>query len=237
MHNEEIQILRKQVRQLRYLVLSLGLLIIAGAVAAFSRGTRFTELTAERINIVEKDGTVKLVISNKARQHPGRMAGKDLPPRVREAGLIFFNSDGDECGGLVYDNDKKGAGMAYSVDKYRDDQVMQLQYTEDLESRAKKYGLQLWSYGKDDALQERMDRYHALKKLNNDSLMRSGLSTMRKEGLLATERLFIGKTYADEMGLFIKDQNGKLRIRMYIDKHNQPKIEMLDQNEKAIALR
>ncbi|PST82698.1 hypothetical protein C7T94_08555 [Pedobacter yulinensis] len=236
MKNEQIQILEKQVRQLRYLVFSLGLVVVAGAAMAFSGITRFTELTAERINIVEKDGTIKLVISNKARQHPGRMAGKDLPPRVRDAGLIFFNGDGDECGGLAYDNDKKSAGMVYSVDKYRDDQVMQIQYIEDLQSRVKKYGLQLWSYGKEDALQERLDRYHALQKLKNDSLMKSGIAAMRKDGLLATERLFIGKTYTDDMGLFIKDQNGKVRIRMYVDKHNQPRIELLDENEKALPL-
>lgn len=94
---------------------------------AFTKNQKFDEIEVERINVREKDGTLKLVISNKARQHSGRVDGKDVKPREREAGMIFFNRDGDECGGLVYDNDQNSAGMVYSVDKYRDDQIQSTQ--------------------------------------------------------------------------------------------------------------
>lgn len=79
---------------------------------------------------MESNGDLKLVISNSEKQHNGIINGKPLPERERQAGLIFFNSAGDECGGLVYDGNDAEAGLVLSVDKYRDDQVMQLQYIE-----------------------------------------------------------------------------------------------------------
>jgi hypothetical protein len=61
----------------------------------------FDEINVKRINIIENDGTIRMVLSNKERQHPGRIDGKDIDEREREAGLLFFNDEGDECGGCV----------------------------------------------------------------------------------------------------------------------------------------
>lgn len=69
-----------------------------------------------------------MVISNKKNQHPGIINNQALPERDRPAGMIFFNDDGDECGGLVYDGDRNSASMTYSFDQYKNDQIMQLQY-------------------------------------------------------------------------------------------------------------
>ncbi len=123
----------REVRILKIYAASLTVVCILFFILAFknqSSNERFKEIDVERINIVEKDGTLKMVISNKERQHPGKFNHKDLNPREREAGLIFFNSLGDECGGLVYDANEKESGMVYSVDQRRTDQVMQLQYFE-----------------------------------------------------------------------------------------------------------
>jgi len=61
---------------------------------------KFEEIDVERINIVEKDGTLKMVISNKARQHPGIVNGKVIERKnQRPPGMIFFNQLGDEMGG------------------------------------------------------------------------------------------------------------------------------------------
>ncbi len=51
---------------------------------------RFKEIDVERINIIEKDGTLKMVISNKERQHPGMVNHKNMKQRERDAGLIFL---------------------------------------------------------------------------------------------------------------------------------------------------
>ena len=93
----------RQIRVLQFYALFLTLVVAALALLLFLQSRRtphFKEIDAERINIVEGDGTLRLVISNHKLQHPGRMDGKDLPRRDRPAGMIFFNDEGDECGGL-----------------------------------------------------------------------------------------------------------------------------------------
>ncbi len=113
------------------------------------------ELTVKRINVVDEKGNLRMVISNEHRQHPGIVNGEKLPARERSAGIIFFNSYGDECGGLVYDGNEKDAGLVLSVDKFRDDQIMQLQYMEDTKTYDRKYGLQIWDYPKENTFRER----------------------------------------------------------------------------------
>jgi len=50
----------------------------------------FDEINVKRINIIENDGTIRMVLSNKELQHPGRIDGKDLQPREQRARLVFF---------------------------------------------------------------------------------------------------------------------------------------------------
>jgi hypothetical protein len=207
-------------------------------ILSFKNGKpHFEEIDVERINVVEKNGDLKMVISNQERQHPGAMNGKAFAKRDRQAGIIFFNSQGDECGGLVYDGNAKDAGMVYSIDKYKDDQIMQLQYEENTQSKARKYGLQLWDYGKEDGFAEREQRGKQLAQLNNDSLRRIAIDGLKKDGLLPNERLFVGKTFNNEVGLFIKDRNGIPRIKVYVNKQNEPKIEFLDSAGNQIPLK
>ena len=64
---------------------------------------RFEEISVERINIVEPDGSLKMVISNQHRQHPGIANGKIIERETpRPPGMLFFNQIGDEMGGLVF---------------------------------------------------------------------------------------------------------------------------------------
>ena len=68
---------------------------------------KFKEITAERINIANADGTPVMVISNKQRIANPIVGGKKYPISASEgreymAGMIFFNESGDEMGGLVF---------------------------------------------------------------------------------------------------------------------------------------
>ena len=126
--------MEKQIRSLKIYVALLTiavLALLAFNIIQLNRSGNFKEINTERINIVESNGTLRLAISNRQRQDPGSYGGKKIANRDRPAGLIFFNDDGDECGGLVYDGDKHSAGMVYSVDQYRNDQIMQLQYSQE----------------------------------------------------------------------------------------------------------
>jgi hypothetical protein len=85
--------------------LQAGLAFIHGhAATAFRQPSsrNLGETTVERINVVEKDGRLRMVIANSERQTTGMVNKRTLAPnRKHPAGVIFFNDEGDEDGGLT----------------------------------------------------------------------------------------------------------------------------------------
>jgi hypothetical protein len=68
-----------------------------------SNNQRIAELDVERINVVDCDGTLRMTISNKDTLPNPVLHGKEFVrqgPKV--PGIIFYNDDGDECGGLMF---------------------------------------------------------------------------------------------------------------------------------------
>jgi len=228
---------RKELTFLRAYALFTVIGIFAFVTFAFksSQNKKFKTIDVERINIVEKNGDLKLVISNSEMQHSGQINGKPLPERKRPAGMIFFNSFGDECGGLIYDAYDKEAGLVLSVDKFKDDQIMQLQYMENPELRKRKYGLQLWDFPKEDTFDARMEGYKKIGQMESKEEKNAAYKQMQKDSLLSNERLFVGKRMNNEFGVFINDDTGNARIKLYIDKDNNPKMEFLNEEGEVIA--
>src|SRR5437868_14958138 len=121
--------LERDVRLLKAYAIMTTLLLVVMAFAGFRQAnqkTKFTEIDVERINIVEKDGKLRMVISNRERQHPGVVDGKVMPrPNGRPPGMIFFNHRGDEAGGLIFDeNGGNGHFLSLTFDKSRQDQTL-----------------------------------------------------------------------------------------------------------------
>jgi len=233
--------LAQEVRLLKWysLILTIVLvLFIAYFFLSKSNKTRFEEIDAERINIVEKDGTLKMVISNQQRQHPGMMDGKMIPSRDRPAGMIFFNNVGDECGGMVYDGNAKESDFSYSIDQFKNDQIMQLDYTEDHSTPKIKrhYGLRMWDEPDALPLGKLLKAADSLKG-KGDSALNSYVQQLQEKGLWRTERFFAGKNSDGEVGLFIRDSKGKPRIKLYVDKQNNPRIEFLDENGAPVPVK
>ncbi|MGB4591602.1 MAG: hypothetical protein WBH91_05260, partial [Bacteroidales bacterium] len=205
--------------------------VVLMAFGLKDRTETLDELTVKRINIVDETGrALRMVISNESRQHPGIIGGQELAPRERPAGIIFFNTFGDECGGLVYDGHEKEAGLVLSVDQFGDDQIMQLQYMEDTQNKLRKYGLQLWDYPKDNMFHERMERFEELQDIMIPSVRLKLYNEMKADGLLMEDRLFLGKDFNKDVGLFIRDADGKIRIKIYVDQDNTPVIALYDKD-------
>jgi hypothetical protein len=235
-----IENLAKQVEILKIYAIVLTLVVLAFIGYTLNKSNNhFKEITAERINIVERTGKLRLVISNKERQHPGMMDNKAWPKRDRPAGLIFFNDIGDECGGLVYDGDKNSSSMTYSIDQYKNDQIMQLQYAQENNSGqpVKSYGLKLWDRSDKFTLMRLANYDDSLKKLKDTGAYKAGMAKLKAAGLLSKQRLFVGKDDNGDVGLFLNDAQGKPRLKICINKQNQPVIETLDDKGAVIASR
>src|SRR5689334_1734210 len=121
-------------------------LAILLALAAFrqSRKPRFEEIDVERINVIEHDGTLRMTISGHDRLPDPIIGGKAYPLRGggggRGAGLIFFNDEGNEDGGLSYSGGKTAGGYqasaGLSFDQFNQDETVTLSYDDKNGQRA-----------------------------------------------------------------------------------------------------
>lgn len=105
---------------------------------ASSRSSTFDEITVHRINVVEPDGTLRMVISNKADLPGVIVKGKEQPPQDRpQAGMLFYNDEGSENGGLIFGGRKDSSGNvvdsggSLSFDKYGANQIVQIAGVDD----------------------------------------------------------------------------------------------------------
>lgn len=108
--------------------------VLCGFVSAPEKA-KFKELEVQRINVVEPDGTLRMAIHNNAwRPDPmyhGKVVEHPNPQARHGAGILFFNDEGSEMGGLMFGGYKDADGKIHSgghlsFDKYDQDQVLQL---------------------------------------------------------------------------------------------------------------
>lgn len=196
----------------------------------------FDEINVQRINVVEKDGTIRMVISNKALQHSGRMDGKNWEKRERQAGMIFFNDEGDECGGLVYEakNQKTGklSGMSMTMDRYKDDQVLQILNSENINEGKimSQRGFIVSDFPSNSSVTARNAAIAAAEKIADEKRRKETIRKIyREQG--SKGLLFLGKTAGNSQGLFLNDQHGNPKLMVYVNDKGEPKIQTF--NEKG----
>lgn len=127
-----------------YSALSSTVVAVLLVTGASTRRPQFDEIQVHRIDIVEPDGTLRMVISNKARLPPMIIKGKKHPemgePRP-QAGMIFYNDEGSENGGLIFGGRRNAngevvdSGGSLSFDKYGANQIVQLAGVDDKTDR------------------------------------------------------------------------------------------------------
>lgn len=194
---------------------------------------KLDELTLKRLNLVGEDGSLRMVISNEDRQHAGRIDGENLPDRDRPAGIIFFDDNGNECGGLVYaERSRQGKVnkmMSFTMDNYKNDQVVQLINNETYKDGQAMIhrGLVINEFpvGADmGELIPKLERFRGIK----DSAVRHAKidSLFEKDG--SKRRLFIGRTNENQSGIFLFDKKGRPRMQIFVDSLGNPHLLALD---------
>ena len=88
------------------------------ALAPSTHKQKFGEIDAERINIVDANGSPQLIISNKDRFPEPVANGRELKGMrsVRPAGLVFYDAKGNEAGGLATFQMEKGKNSLIAFD-------------------------------------------------------------------------------------------------------------------------
>jgi len=196
---------------------------------------KFEEIDVERINVVEKDGKLDMVISNQERQHPGIVNGKIIERKgPRPPGIIFFNHLGDEMGGLIFgDNGGKGHFGSFTFDKVRNDQTMGFRYLES-DNGTYQSGLELWQQPNIPA-DVMLSKYDAASKITDEAKRKAAIQVLIDNNELTTNRLFLGKPRDNSVMLLMYDIKGRPRLRMQVAPDGSPKLEFLDETGKVIS--
>ncbi|MBK6457494.1 MAG: hypothetical protein IPF87_15680 [Gemmatimonadetes bacterium] len=230
--------LRRDVRMLKgYAVVTSACLLIL-ALGAFRQPqqakARFAELDVERINIVEPDGKLRMVLSNRPRSigpiykgKPFGYAGGSRP------GIIFFNDEGTENGGLTFDgktgpDGKYRASSGFSFDQFNQDQILYFQYNDD--NGVRRTGFTIADRANADIYDMVVER---------DSIMKLPEGAVRNEALqkwaaprngvpLMAQRIFVGRDPARNAIINLSDPNGKPRLRLKVDSLGAASLEFLD---------
>ena len=229
---------RRQVRLLTvYAVVSTAALLVL-LWAAFLRPPRadFGHIRAQRIDLVEPDGRLALVLSDEARLPGPIVNGREVQPRHGAAGLLFFNANGDETGGLVYGDTRSDSVLDHEVhmsfDQYEDDQVLVLDHSQ----RAGRIATGI-------RVMDRRAPFTLAKMLEEQRLSRDGTADQREEAerwlaehgkeYRVANRVILG-SYGRSALLQLNDTQGRPRIRMVVDSADAVRLEFLDASGKVV---
>lgn len=191
---------------------------------------RFDEIVAKKITIIGEDNLPRMVLSNENRQHSGRMNGKEWAKRERPSGILFFNNQGDECGGLIYQAKEKDgkiiSGMSFTMDNYKDDQVVQI-LNDEYYANGKSYiqrGININQFPTGTNIDDRNKKIEEINKIKDEKERNSKLNELwEKEG--SVNRVFLGRTKGNSSGLFLSGPDGKPKMMIYVDEKGNPKLQ------------
>ncbi|HEV8426470.1 MAG TPA: hypothetical protein VGQ41_01060 [Pyrinomonadaceae bacterium] len=227
--------LEKEVRHLRVYAVVATLFCAIFLLSAFvvqSNKQKFEEIDVERINIIEKDGKLKMVISNAQRQHPGSVDGKLIPREAgRPPGMIFFNDRGDEVGGLIFSGDtSKERYGSLTFDKFRGDQTIALQHLENSEGN---YFAGLSFNDENMTTTDRIAKVDAIKKLPDEAARNAAFKEMEDKGEFLVRRLSMGRGRNRSSFISLSDSKGRERIQISVTADGTPGINFLDEKGKV----
>jgi len=231
---------RETRRALRLLQAYAGItttLLVALSLAAFRQAggrRRLEEIDVERINIVERDGRVRLVISNKSRAPDIVLQGKTYHRSGgNSAGMIFYNEEGTEDGGLGFSGETRNgrhiAEGALLFDQYNQDQTVGIMYSDDNGRRSA--GLHVWDRP-NASLAELAELVEGIKRMpdgpEKDRKMAAAREEARRRGWAGVQRVMVGKTPDQTAMVMLADPQGRPRLRLRVDSTGAGRIELLD---------
>ena len=221
------------------------LLVITGFIALTNTGkTHFKEISAERINILENDGQLRMAISNKSLSPEVLAYGKPVIPAIpggNRPGLIFFNDEGTENGGLVFMGGKDSSGKYFatghlSFDQYNQNQVLYLTYSDN--NGKQNTGLHIDDRQTPQSYWEWRTEYKKAQLLPDGPVKEALLKKMMEPTIgqkAIAQRVFIGKDENKTAMVALADRMGSPRLQLLVDSNGIAKINFLDSAGKVVS--
>jgi len=194
----------------------------------------FDQLTVHRINIVEPNGTPRLVISDKVEFPGGFYMGKEFSRSERaEAGILFMNDEGTENGGLLLGGFKDEEGAVHSsghlsFDAYEQDQTMSLDSSQDGSRRYTAYQIND-SVGDTLFTPQVIEAYAAVRAMPEGPEKQKARATLKaKYPFGLPERAALVRDVDNSVMLRLRDPEGRIRILVRVAPDGVPSMEFLD---------
>jgi len=198
----------------------------------------FDRIQVHRIDVVEPDGTPRLILSDRA-EYPGSfLHGKEIarPDRRDSAGMLFINDEGTEDGGLIYGGasiDGKPSSFSHlSFDQYDQDQTVVLG-TELSPDGSRNEGITLNDAPEQPITPAMYREAERIKAMPHGSARKIAWAAFIKRYPSLQERASLERNGDGSVGLTLRDQQGRPRLQIALDAHGQPAIQMLDAQGKV----
>jgi hypothetical protein len=213
------------------LATSAALLFLTGASDSKAR---YDVIDVGRINIREPDGTLRMVIANRA-QFPGSpWRGGEVPRPERDqfAGMLFINDEGTENGGLIQKgvigpDGKASAGLSLTFDRFRQDQVVQLLHAENGGRAFSTLAINDEADGTQFDVMQRAERMKAIEAMPADQ-RQAAYEELQRNNHLSRNRVRLGTTMDGGAALSLADPQGRPRMMLLVSSEGQPSIVMFD---------
>ena len=191
------------------------------------RNAAFDEITVQRINVVEPDGTPRLVIADKAK-FPGIVFQGERGVACGSAGvagMLFMNDEGTENGGLIFGGYEGKDGVPHgfghlSFDEYEQDQSMSLDTGQDGEERHA--GIQVPDNGSARITPEVLAAFEKVKTMPRDTpeqvaaAKKAMAELLVKYPIVLHPRAYLGRDADKASSLRLADAAGHNRIMLKV---------------------
>jgi hypothetical protein len=202
-----------------------------------SRLVDFDRIRAHRIDLVEPDGTVRLILSNRA-DYPGSFFhGKEIPrpDRNDSAGLLFINDEGTEDGGLIFGGklvDGKPLSFGHlSFDQYDQDQTLSLGSSLEDGKKVAAFTLNdMPDFALSPAVIDEVEKVKALP--HGPARAAAWAALQKKYTSFGRQRASLARGPDGSVGLTLNDPEGRPRLRFRVAADGVPAIEFLNSQGK-----
>ncbi|MEN1943344.1 hypothetical protein WCE55_05705 [Luteimonas sp. MJ293] len=218
----------------RFLVIYSGLLTAVMCTVVLTGATStgkasFQEIDVQRLNLREPDGTLRYVLSSSAHFPGAIIRGEEYPHPRPQAGMLFYNDEGTEVGGLIFAGARDGEGNVSSggsltFDRYEQDQIVQIM---GLDRRGRQLAGMQVSDRPDRSIAEDFQENAQLDNLPADE-RRELIRERHAESYYGANRLFVGRNGGGDATLVLNDAAGNPRMVLKVAPEGEASIEFLD---------
>jgi hypothetical protein len=197
-----------------------------------SRVTDFDRIRAHRIDLVEPDGTERLILSNRT-DYPGSFFHNQevaRPDRRDSAGLLMMNDEGTEDGGFIWGGlTADGKPMSFthlSFDQYEQDQTLNLESS--LSDGRRFTGIHMSDVPDYPITPQMIDAFTRIKAMPDSPARAAAFATLLKQYPQGHQRLALDRDPTNNVGLTLRDPSGNPRLKILVAPDGTPALPFLD---------